>query len=240
MNNLDYYLPNTIQGNMQATNIAQNLPSTAQADIDFRQLLMQKINMAMQLTNDDSSLSSMSSFMPSMFSPNVSSFMNGQLQPYSTPMERAFTAYQTSAIPYGGVHNNPTTTNLRKQPPTNEFNGLIRQAAQKYNVDENIIHAIIKMESNYNPRATSRAGAVGLMQLMPSTARELGVTDRYNVAQNINGGTKYISQMLARHNGNLELALASYNAGPGNVQKYGGIPPFKETQNYVRKVMNYL
>src|SRR5699024_4895220 len=118
------------------------------------------------------------------------------------------------------------------------YNDIIREAANKYGVDEKLIHAVIQMESSYNPRATSKAGAAGLMQLMPATARSLGVSDRYNVRQNIFGGTKYLSQMLKKFNGRTNLALAAYNAGPGNVAKHGGIPPFTETKNYVQKVMN--
>ncbi len=113
---------------------------------------------------------------------------------------------------------------------------IFTQAAQKYNVPKNLIKAIAKAESDFNPNATSGAGAQGIMQLMPATARELGVTDSYDPYQNIMGGTKYISQMLAKYDGNVSLALAAYNAGSNNVAKYGGIPPFKETQNYVVKV----
>ena len=110
---------------------------------------------------------------------------------------------------------------------------------QTYNVPEKLIAAVMKQESNFNASAVSTAGASGLMQLMPSTARYLGVTDRNDPEQNIMGGAKYLRQMLDQFDNNMETALAAYNAGPGNVAKYDGIPPFTETQNYVKKVLNY-
>lgn len=117
---------------------------------------------------------------------------------------------------------------------------IFEEAAQKYNVPKNLIKAIAKAESDFRPDVTSKAGAQGIMQLMPATARELGVTDSFDPYQNIMGGTKYISQMLQEYNGDISLALAAYNAGSNNVAKYGGIPPFKETQNYVVKVTQFM
>lgn len=117
---------------------------------------------------------------------------------------------------------------------------IFQKAADTYGVSVNLLKAMAKQESNFNANATSSSGAMGVMQLMPATAASLGVTDAYDPEQNIMGGAKYISQLLSKYNGDVSLALAAYNAGSGNVAKYGGIPPFKETQNYVAKVTAYM
>ncbi len=130
----------------------------------------------------------------------------------------------------------PLSAQTEKEQP---FLAYIYDAAERHSVDPALIMAIIKAESGYNPRAVSRVGARGLMQLMPATARELGVSDSFNPEHNIHGGVKYFKFLLNKFDGRVRLALAAYNAGIRRVQKYGGVPPYKATRHYIRKVMLY-
>ena len=119
------------------------------------------------------------------------------------------------------------------------FDDIISRYSSHYDLDESLVRAVIKAESNYNPQARSNKGAQGLMQLIPETARDMQVSDPFDPEDNIRGGSRYLRLMLDEFGGNVELALAAYNAGPNAVKRFGGIPPYQETQNYVVKVKNF-
>jgi hypothetical protein len=119
-----------------------------------------------------------------------------------------------------------------------DYHGIVHEKASEYNMDPSLIKAVIKTESNWNNRAVSRKGAMGLMQLMPTTASEMNVRNPFNPEENIEGGTKYLRYLLERFNGDLTLALAAYNAGPQTVEKFGLVPPITETRQYVNKVLS--
>ena len=152
----------------------------------------------------------------------------------------------TKALSSGSTDSNgssastQTTSSASTVSSPQDYEAYFNEASATYGVSTSILKSIAKAESNFNPSAVSKAGAIGIMQLMPSTAASLGVSNSYDARENIMGGAKYISQLLSRYQGNISLALAAYNAGTGNVDKYGGIPPFTETQNYVQKVLSYM
>ena len=138
----------------------------------------------------------------------------------------------------GGAEGTGGVTPLNGGGP-NRFDDEIAAAAKKYRLDPALLKGLIKQESNFNPNAVSPAGAKGLTQLMPGTAAGLGVKNPLDPAQAINGGAKYLRQMLDMFDGDVRKALAGYNAGPGAVKRHGGIPPYAETKNYVTKVLGY-
>lgn len=145
----------------------------------------------------------------------------------TAPKERA--AAENEPLPSG----NPRPSNII----LSSYSDIIHDACGKHGVDPALVHAIVKVESDFNVYAVSRAGAMGLMQLMPQTAAEMNVRNSFNPAENIHGGVKYLRYLLDRYEGNLKLALAAYNSGETSVKRWGTVPPFRETQQYVRKVL---
>jgi len=133
---------------------------------------------------------------------------------------------------------NPNYTGLSRghRVSSKEIDDAIVQAAQKHNVDANLVRALIKQESNFNPSAISNKGAMGLMQLMPGTARQLGVSDPFDPQQNVEGGVRHLKQLLDTYNGDVRLGLAAYNAGEAAVARNKGVPPYRETQDYVKRI----
>ncbi|HEU19952.1 MAG TPA: lytic transglycosylase [Deltaproteobacteria bacterium] len=139
----------------------------------------------------------------------------------------------------------PTSSKYRlfikeqKPPSKRHVDTCIQEASRRYGIDSHLITAIMKVESDFNPRAVSKRGAKGLMQIMPENFEALNIQDPFNPRENIMGGTRYLRELLNRFNGEVELALAAYNAGPTPVSRINGIPPFRETEEYVKKVLNY-
>jgi soluble lytic murein transglycosylase-like protein len=147
------------------------------------------------------------------------------------------TKYPLVSGSYESVYPRLSQAEIQELMP--RIDAAIKTYSEYFNIDPKLVRAVIKQESGFQPFALSTSGAQGLMQLMPGTAEGLGVTDSYNLEQNIKGGTEYLRYQLNNFDGDLELALAAYNAGPNAVKKYGGIPPYEQTQNYVKKVINY-
>ena len=152
----------------------------------------------------------------------------------SEESKQVFKLDEPPSIPFGALSALGRNGKLSKS----DILQLIDKTAHKYGVDNKLVRALVKQESGFNPNAKSKVGAMGLMQLMPSTAAGLGVKDPLDPVQNVDGGVRYLKSMLERFNGNKILALAAYNAGPNAVKKYNGVPPYKETQNYVRSILS--
>ncbi|WP_218188069.1 lytic transglycosylase domain-containing protein [Desulfosarcina cetonica] len=150
------------------------------------------------------------------------------------PQDQRFAAAPTDAT------QKPTAPVKKSRPESHlPFHRIVAQVAGRYEIDPSLIQAIIFAESGYNPKAKSKKGARGLMQLMPSTAKAFGVRDIYDPKQNIEGGVRYFKYLLDRYNGDVQLALAAYNAGSRHVEVYAGVPPFKTTQRYIKKVLKF-
>jgi len=145
-------------------------------------------------------------------------------------------AGRRSAVRYAGQNHVGQRPTLQPATPPPEISSLVDKTADQMQVDPRLVHAVIQVESAYNPRAISRKGAQGLMQLMPSTAERFGVQNSFNPRQNIQGGVSYLRYLLGLFGGNVQLSVAAYNAGEHAVMRSGGIPPFTETVNYVQRV----
>ena len=166
-------------------------------------------------------------------------FPKDRINPVTPPLLKQYRPYKAEIVNKLDRKYTSRLYNSHRARRERIYNEIIHEAAVKYGIDAALIKAIIMAESGYDNKAISKKGAIGLMQLMPETANALGVEDIYDPAHNVNGGAKYIKFLLDKFNGNLELALAAYNAGSTKVRKYNGIPPFRATRIYVKKVFEY-
>lgn len=252
------FSPSTL-GQLNSSNSPNTAPPASAAsstsEAAFQQLLQQMVEMLLaeqsmnmttsfaQSLSDSSSSSASDGLTPST---GASSSLMGLSSGYPSLLSALpfFTQNPLGTSPLSA--NNPLTN---ETPVTgwsdsgnavmapNDLAPLVNAAAEKYNLPSSLLSAVIDQESGFQPNAVSNAGAMGLMQLMPSTAASLGVTDPLDPASNIDGGAQYLRQLLNRFSGNVPLALAAYNAGPNAVASYGGIPPYPETQAYVKNIM---
>lgn len=227
---LSSYSPiNSLLGSASSTDYNQFLGSigNSASTIDFNQVLN---NLGNTTSGNYSQLLSTLTKNPSN-NTNKSLYYNGT-SPVYTPESVLNNYYQTL-----NKVTNPQAGSTSVSSNRN-YDAIIKKAAQTYGIPEKMIKSVIQQESGFNNQATSSVGAGGLMQLMPGTAKYLGVSNVYDAEQNIMGGTKYLKQLYDQFDGSYSLMLAAYNAGPGAVSKYGGIPPYKETTNYVHNIMN--
>ena len=170
----------------------------------------------------------------------VSGFTMPVVSTNTTSFSFEDTLTKAKAVLDGTSVSTPQTVSAANLGTVKSYAQIFNEAAATYGVDVKLLTAMAKQESDFNPNSKSASGAVGIMQLMPSTATDLGVTNPYDAYENIMGGAKLISQLLHKYDGNTNVALAAYNAGSGNVDKYGGIPPFSGVYNYIEKVTGYM
>ena len=228
----------------------QFIPLKCNADNRFGEVLNRVASTEIQTSGNPASGATLADYLRQRHSVASSAFFSLSKR-HSTAPDRLIQDRFGGLPPYASMQKQAASTavateratveNASRQPSGADDSTAIRQgirrAARKFNLPEKLIQSVIQAESNFRADAVSPAGAQGLMQLMPATARELGVTDPFDVQQNIDGGAKYLRQMLDRFGGDLKVALAAYNAGLGTVQKYDGDVPYRETRSYVRKVL---